>query len=166
MSEQAILDAFAGHAFLRNLSGQHLMILASGARPFTAAPGEYLGREGETANHFYLIQSGHVSIEMPGPDREAARVQTVGLGEAVGWSWLVPPHRWQFDCRAIDTVQGLALDAEWLREKCEQDHSLSHHLLKRLVAVLAGRLAATRFLLSDLSKSGNGDLEGVSTMNA
>ncbi len=42
-----------------------------------------------------------------------------GPGEVVGWSWLVPPHQWQFDCRAIDAVRGLAFDAEWLREAAE-----------------------------------------------
>ena len=142
MSDQSILATFASHSFLRDLSSQHLLILASGARPFTMAQGEYLGRDGETAVHFYLIQSGHVSIETQRANGEVIRVQNVGPGEAVGWSWLVPSDRWQFDCRAIDAVQGIVLDAEWLREKCEQDHSLSHHLLKRLVAVLAGRLEA------------------------
>jgi len=149
MSEPEVLATFASHAFLRDLHCQHLMILLSGARPFTAVEGEYLDREGEAATHFYLIQSGHVSIETRKQDREVVPVQVVGPGEAVGWSWLVPPHRWQFDCRAIDAVQGIALDAEWLREKCEQDHTLSHHLLKRLVAVLARRLAATRLLLTE-----------------
>ena len=152
MSEQGVLAAFASHAFLRDLDSKHLMVLASGARPFTTAAGEFLGREGESASHFYLIQSGHVSIESHRPNQEGIRVQTVGPGEAVGWSWLVPPYRWQFDCRAIDEVRGIALDGEWLRERCEQDYTLSHHLLKRLVAVLAGRLAATRLALAKQSK--------------
>ncbi len=152
MSDQPILKAFAKHAFLADLDDRHLMILATGAKPFTAAPGEYLGRERQTAEHFYLIQSGHVSIETKKPDGQVVRVQTVGPGEAVGWSWLVPPHLWQFDCRAIDTVQGVALDGEWLREKCEQDNTLSHHLLKRLVAVLAGRLSVARLLVSGVDR--------------
>jgi len=128
------------------------MLLASGARPFTAAPGEMLAREGETAKAFYLIQAGHVALQLHTSDRGVVPIKTVGTGEIVGWSWLVPPHRWQFDCRAVDAVQGLAFDAVWLREKCEQDHELGYHLLKQLVAEIANRLAATRLELLDIYK--------------
>ena len=30
----------------------------------------------------------------------------------VGWSWLVPPNRWQFDARVIETTQALALNSQ------------------------------------------------------
>jgi CRP/FNR family transcriptional regulator, cyclic AMP receptor protein len=152
MSETGILGTFASHAFLSGLNQRHLMLLASGVRPFTAAPNEVLGREGELAKAFYLIQAGHVELGLHTPDRGVVPIQTVGPGEIVGWSWLVPPHRWQFDCRAMDAVKGLDLDAEWLREKCEQDYELGYHLLKQLLTVVANRLAATRLQLLDIYK--------------
>jgi CRP/FNR family cyclic AMP-dependent transcriptional regulator len=152
MTEQGVLGTFASHGFLSALSERHRMLLASGARPFTAGPGELLAREGETAKTFYLIQAGHVALDLHTPDRGVVSIQTVEAGEIVGWSWLVPPHRWQFDCRAVDPVQGLAFDADWLREKCEQDHELGYHLLKQLVTVIANRLAATRLQLLDIYK--------------
>jgi CRP-like cAMP-binding protein len=150
MSELTILDVFSSHGFLRGLSEQHRMVLASGVRPFTVPAGQLLAREGEPAHAFYLVQSGHVAIETHRPDRGAVRVLTIGPGEVAGWSWLVPPHRWQFDARAVDAVSGLAFDAEWLRAKCEEDHELGYHLLKELLTVLATRLAATRLQLLDL----------------
>jgi CRP-like cAMP-binding protein len=143
MSSEGILGTFASHDFFRHLGDRHLMLLASGAKPFTAAVGEYLAREGEPAKAFYLIQSGHVEVGTQTADRGRAVVQHVGPGEVVGWSWLLAPYRWQFDARAIDPVQGIAFDAEWLREKCEQDHELGYHLLMQLLAVMASRLAAT-----------------------
>jgi CRP-like cAMP-binding protein len=149
MSEESILKTFRSHEFLQGLSHRHLMLLASGARPFTAAAGEYLAREGETARSFYLIQSGHVTLAAGGP-QGSVEVQTVGPGEVVGWSWLVPPHRWQFEARARDAVAGIAFDAEWLREKCAQDYQLGYLLLQHLLTVLAGRLAATRRKLTEL----------------
>ncbi|MCS6851567.1 MAG: cyclic nucleotide-binding domain-containing protein [Gemmataceae bacterium] len=139
-----ILGAFAQHEFLRGLSERNLMILASGARPLHANPGEYLAREGESARAFYLINAGQVSLGMHTPDGRVVIVQTVGPGEVIGWSWLVPPHRWQFDCRAEDEVQGVMFDAEWLREKCEQDHSLGYQFLKQMIIKIASRLEATR----------------------
>ena len=152
MMDQGVLGAFASHAFLNGLSERHRMLLASGVRPFTAGPGELLAREGETAKSFYLIDAGHVALALHTPARGVVPIQTVGPGEIVGWSWLVPPHRWQFDCRAVDQVEGLAFDAEWLREKCEQDQDLGYQLLKQLVSVIANRLAATRLKLLDINK--------------
>jgi CRP-like cAMP-binding protein len=143
MSSSSILQTFHSHAFLKDLSDRHLMILASGARPFTAAANEHLAREGTTATAFYLIQSGHVALCTRVANRGEVRLQTLGPGEVVGWSWLVPPYRWRFDCLALDAVQGIALDGTWLREQCECDHELGYQVLKHLLAVLASRLAAT-----------------------
>jgi CRP/FNR family cyclic AMP-dependent transcriptional regulator len=146
MSKQGLLGVFGTHAFLSGLSDQHLMRLASGVRPFMAVPGEFLGQEGKPTQTFYLIQSGHVEIGSHNADDEFVPLAEVGPGEVVGWSWLLPPHRWQFDCRALDTVRGLMFDAEWLRDQCETDHELGYHLLKHLLAVVASRLAATRLM--------------------
>jgi CRP/FNR family transcriptional regulator, cyclic AMP receptor protein len=144
MANQGITGTFLQHAFLAGLSERHLLMLASGARPFTAAPGELLAGEGDSARYFYLIQSGHVDINLHDSKRGDVLIDTVGPGEELGWSWLVPPHRWQYNCRAKDAVQGIRFDAEWLREKCEQDHELGYHLLKQMVSVIASRLASTR----------------------
>jgi CRP-like cAMP-binding protein len=152
MNEPTILNAFSSHDFLRRLSDQHRLILASGVRPFTATAGQMLAREGDPAHAFYLVQSGHVALETHRPGPGSVGVLTVGPGEVVGWSWLVPPHRWRFDARATDAVSGLAFDAEWLRAKCEEDHELGYQLLKELLAVLATRLAATRLQLLELHR--------------
>jgi CRP/FNR family cyclic AMP-dependent transcriptional regulator len=153
MSDTGLLGTFASHAFLHGLPPRHRMLLASGARPFTAAPGDVLAREGETAKAFYLIQSGHVVLSTRAGGRGSVDVQTVGPGEVVGWSWVVPPHRWQFEARARDAVSGIVFDAAWLREQCEHDHQLGYFLLQHLVTVLAGRLAATRLQSLDRPKT-------------
>jgi hypothetical protein len=56
----------------------------------------------------------------------------------------VPPHRWQFNGRPVQEVQGIAFNAQWMRDLCERDYSLGYQLLRQLVAVMAERLAATR----------------------
>jgi CRP-like cAMP-binding protein len=152
MTDQGIVGTFAGHDFLRRLGDRYLMLLASGAKPFTAAAGEYVAREGQPAKAFYLIQSGHVEIGAHTAKCGVAVVQTVGPGDVVGWSWILPPYRWQFDARAVDTVGGVAFDAEWLREKCERDHELGYHLLTQLLAVIAGRLGSTWRQLAEMQQ--------------
>ena len=138
------------HAFFKDLPEKYHAMLAAAAKAFAAAPGELLAREGRPAETFYLIQSGHVSIELDCPGRPLAPIQTVGPDEAVGWSWIVPPYRWEFDARAIDAVTGIRFDADWLREQCEQDTRLGYVLLRKLVNIVAARLTATRLQLLDL----------------
>jgi CRP-like cAMP-binding protein len=144
MSEHAILDAFASHSFLDALGEQHRMRLASEVKPFRFAAGDYLAREGQPTDALYLIQSGHVEIGSHLTEPGYSPIQTMGPGDVVGWSWVLPPYQWQFDARASDAVQGLAFEATWLRDQCDQDHELGYHLLRQLLAVVSGRLTATR----------------------
>jgi CRP/FNR family transcriptional regulator, cyclic AMP receptor protein len=152
MIEPAVLGAFTDHAFLKNLSERHRALLASKARLVSFATGDYLAQVRDDAEAFYLITAGHVGLGIQTPDRGKVTFQTLGSGDALGWSWLVPPHWWHFDCRAIDPVQAIVFDGEWLRDKCQQDHELGFHLLRYLVGAMASRLSATRLQLLDIYK--------------
>jgi CRP-like cAMP-binding protein len=150
MTEPETAGVSAPHAFLARLSEPHRARLVSVAKPFRAAPGEYLAREGQPAHAFYLIESGHVGISTHLGARGDLLLQTLGAGDVVGWSWLLPPYQWQFDARAGDAVAGLSLDAAWLREQCTQDHELGYHVLRQLLAVVSSRLVASRIRHLDI----------------
>ena len=143
MLRPAILDAFASHRFLDRLDNSCLMDLASAATPFRLSPGQYLARQGQSATAFYLIQSGTVKAGVERDNGDWCPFMTVGPGGALGWSWLVPPYRWQYTCRADTAVHGLKFDAEWLRVRCESNHELGYHFLKELISSLAAQFATT-----------------------
>lgn len=140
------------HPFLASLGDRHRSLLAGHGKWFKAAPGEILAVEGDPADRFILVVSGHLGLWQHVPGKGEIPIQTVGPSEAVGWSWIVPPHQWQFDCRAVDAVEGVAFDAEWLRAQCEADFELGYCLLKQLIVVIAHRLASTRLQLLDIYK--------------
>lgn len=139
MSRPAILNVFASHAFLARLSDHCLMELATGVRPFAVAGGGYLTRKGDEARAFYLVQAGTVLVGAEIHNDELQPLWSVGPGGVIGWSWLIPPHKWNFTCKAETPVRGLMFDAAWLRERCEANHELGYHLLKEMVASLAGQ---------------------------
>jgi CRP/FNR family transcriptional regulator, cyclic AMP receptor protein len=147
MTMPNILDSFASHEFLKNLKQRHLMKLAQGAKPFAQKTGEFLARVGTTSPGLWLIKSGKVEIDIRRPDQQSLALQTLGPGEIVGWSWVVPPYQSQFDCKVMEDVSGLFFDGHWLREQCEQDHELGYYLLRQTLAVLSSRAAATRMQL-------------------
>lgn len=138
------------HAFFRGLNPEFGHLLVGCAKNVRFDAGEYLFREGEEADYFYLIRHGSVALELHAPGRPALTIQTLREGEIVGASWLVPPYRWSFDARAMELTRAVALDARCLREKCESDHDLGYELMKRFVPVMLGRLQATRLQVLDV----------------
>jgi CRP-like cAMP-binding protein len=71
-------------------------------------------------------------------------IQTLGPGEVLGWSWLLPPHEFHYSARALEATEVVALDGRALRSRCDQDHDLGYEMMKRFALVIVQRLAATR----------------------
>jgi CRP/FNR family cyclic AMP-dependent transcriptional regulator len=147
---ETIDSLLADHPFFRGLSQPDLSLVAGCASNVHFEPGQYLFREGSAADRFFAIRQGRVAIEVFDPKRGSAPVQTVSDGEIVGWSWLFPPYRWQFDARAVDSVRATAFDGVCLRNKCEDDPRLGYELMKRLARIVSQRLEATRLQLLDV----------------
>lgn len=145
------LDTVIGRLpFFQGLKEEHIALLAGCARNVRFDEGEFLFRERSQANDFYVLREGRVAIEIASPEAGAHVIQTLQPGAVVGWSWLIPPHVWQFDGKAVTPVVALALDGVCLRGKCEADHDLGYELMKRFATTMVERLAATRLQLLDL----------------
>lgn len=138
------------HPFFQGLEPGYLQLAAGCASNTRFDAGEFIFREGEEANQFYLIRHGKVSLEVFAPNRGSLVIQTLDEGDILGWSWLIPPYQWRFDAKALELTRAIALDGKCLRNKCEEDHDLGYELLKRFTAILGQRLDATRFQLLDL----------------
>lgn len=134
----------AEHDFFQGLKQETLHLLVSCASNVRFNVGEYLFHEGAEARQFYLLREGYVSLEDAVPNQEPMTIQSLGPGQVLGWSWLVPPHRWRFDARVTSPVRAFALDGECLRGKCEADHDLGYEMMKRFTPLIAERLQATR----------------------
>ena len=144
----------AEHPFFKGFESQHLDLLAGCASSARFEAGQYIFREGDFSNAFYAIQRGKVALEVFVPGKGSITIQTLSDGDVLGWSWLVPPHKKQFDAQAIEPTQVLKLDAECLRAKCEEYPKLGYELLRRVVQILGQRLQATRLQLLDVYGAG------------
>jgi CRP/FNR family transcriptional regulator, cyclic AMP receptor protein len=138
------------HPFLDGLPRRHLELLVGCASQARFAPGQFIFRMGEDANVFYLIRHGKVALELYTSERGAITIQTVDDNDAVGWSWLIPPYRWELDARAVTATLALAFDGACLRGKLEDDHDLGYEMYKRFAPVIAERLQATRLQVLDV----------------
>ena len=72
-----------------------------------------------------------------------------GAGEALGWSWFVPPYRWHFGARSHAATVAVAFDAPLLRQYAEANHGFGVGLSMLVGQVMLKRLQPTRAKLLD-----------------
>ena len=140
----------AEHPFFAGLDHGFTNLMVSCASNMRFKAGTYILREGDPADTFYLIREGKVAVEVHSPPHRPVIIATLGVGEILGWSWLLPPFRWKFHARATDEIRAIALDGKCLRNKCEENHDLGYAVLKRFAQIMEQRLESTRLQLLDL----------------
>ncbi|AOS97943.1 Cyclic nucleotide-binding domain protein [Microbulbifer aggregans] len=147
---KTIAERLQEHGFFQGLPREQQNFIAGCGENSVFQSGDYLAREGEPADYFFLIRSGRVAVETFVPNHGALCLQTLEGGDIFGWSWLFPPYEWTFDARAQDTVHAIRLNGKCLREKCEAEPALGFELLKRFARITTARLKEARIQLLDL----------------
>ena len=147
---ESLKPVIQAQPFFRGFSAAMTELIVGCAKNVRFAKGDYLLREGQPANEFFLIRSGRIVISIHGAQHGTLTVQTIEPGEMIGWSWLVPPYRARFDATAAEETRALRFDGQCLRGKCDEDPRLGYELLKRVSTSLAERLESLRIQLMDL----------------
>jgi CRP-like cAMP-binding protein len=145
-----IRDLLAEHPFLSDLPEGDLDLIAGCGHNVHFRADQVIFEEGGGADVFYVIRRGRVRLSVHSPQRGEIAIATLADGDVLGWSWLFPPYRWQFDARAVTETSAVALDGACLRGKCEEDNALGYRLMKRFAQVAQQRLQQTRLQLLDL----------------
>ncbi len=140
-------ETLAAHPFLHGMSPDQLTALAEAASDVTFPAKQRLFEDGGSATRFWLIQSGHVSLDLHVPGQGRMKIDTIGMGELLGWSWLFPPYRWAFGAVAANPVEAFEFDGRLVRARCAADPALGYEVTQRLAHVVTKRLQATRVRL-------------------
>jgi CRP-like cAMP-binding protein len=147
---ESLEHILAEHPFFQGLQEEHLHVINGCASNIRFDPEHYLFREGEPADRFYIIRQGKIAVEIYAEQKGKIIIDTLGEGEVLGWSWLIPPYSWHFDARTLEMTRAIALDGKCLRTKCENDPALGYEIMKRFADIMEQRLQATRLRLLDL----------------
>jgi CRP-like cAMP-binding protein len=148
----ALRTAIANHPFFRGLSAAHLDALAGCALQTQFPSNAMICRQGNIANRFYLIEDGCVALEADQPGHGTIPIQTLGAGDALGWSWLFPPHVWRFSARTVKPARVIFFKDTRLRAHFAANPGLGHELVKRIAQMVVERLQATQIQLVQISK--------------
>lgn len=151
---QHIADELAEHRFFASLPADLTKRLAGCANNAVFQPGERLISEGGVADMFYAIRSGRVAVGVRPPAGSLALIETLHSGDVLGWSWLVPPHRWRFDAVAIEPVRAIQLHAACVRTYLAEHPEAGYAVATGIASVMAERLESSRLRLLDLYGGG------------
>ena len=147
---KSIRDLLGEHLLFRNFHPDLLELMAGCGHNVHFEAGTQIFSEGAPADEFYVLRSGKVSIGVAVPNRGTILVETLGPDEVLGVSWPFPPYRWEFDSVTIDETSAIAMDAECLRNKCDEDPILGYQVFKAFALLMRDRLQATRLQLLDV----------------
>lgn len=140
----------AEHPFFAGLKPEQIKTIAKNSISVTFNPGEFLMREDEPGNCFYLINQGRVALEVFTPERGPIILQTIGENEILGLFWLIPPYQCRFDVKAMELTRAICIDGQGLRDFCNSNPEAGFEILKRTTQILANSLEATRVQLLDI----------------
>ena len=140
----------AAHPFFADLTPLQRDLLAGDAEPVVFGAGERIFAEGAAADRFWLIETGHIALDMWVPGRGEQIVETLPAGTVLGWSWLNPPYRWHFGAQARERSEAVAFDAAAVRKRCQDDPVFGYAVLRCFTPVIIERMQTTRLRLLDL----------------
>jgi CRP-like cAMP-binding protein len=149
MDATAIGQHLQANSFFRDLPQDVRDVLAANAKFRRLREDEVVFHFGERAARFYLVVAGHISVEVAAIEGPSLQLQELGPGMVLGWSWLIPPHRWTFQARAKTPLEVVEFDGDAVLARCEADPAFGYPLLKRFSALMSERLQQARQRMID-----------------
>jgi len=128
---------------LRGLTPQEAAdVMALGTRR-TLAGGAVLFDIGTEATHLFIVERGLVNLTMPiqvADRREDVKVEERGPGQMLGWSALIPPHRFTLKAAAPFDTELLSLPRQALVNHFAAHPAIGHLVIMNLATVIGQRL--------------------------
>lgn len=149
MSTLSIQDYLSTHKFFSGLDENFLKFLSESATELSIKKNDVLFQQGKRADTFYLLREGQISVQVPALVGPSLEIQQLGDNQLLGWSWLIPPYRWNFMARAEQDSYLLEFDGNAILTRCEEDAEFGYELLKRFATLMSERLDAARQKMMD-----------------
>ncbi len=117
-------------------------VVALGARMQLDAGSELFGL-GDAAESIFLVTRGCLALTLPmqvGGHGEEVLVEERWPGQAIGWSALIPPHRFTLSAKALLDSEVLALPRRSLLDHFTARPAAGYIVLGNIAAVVGQRL--------------------------
>jgi CRP-like cAMP-binding protein len=117
-------------------------VLALGSRVALGA-GQVLFNLGDAAQSLFLVERGRIALTLPMTVRDREQdvlIEERAPGQSLGWSALVPPHRFTLKATAAVDAEVLALPRSALFDHFAAHPAVGYAAMRNLGAVVGHRL--------------------------
>jgi CRP/FNR family cyclic AMP-dependent transcriptional regulator len=106
---------------------------------------QYVFRQGDSAEKFYMLSHGKVLLEQRISEKMTVSIESVRPGYSFGWSGMMtggiePYSRFTSDAISTEASELFILKGEDLNNLLDQDHHMGYLIGQRLTRVIARRL--------------------------
>lgn len=102
---------------------------------------EYVFKEGDPVENFYMIRRGTVLIEQRLTDKMTVTAGTITSGESFGFSSIFSEGVYSTNAVCSDQCEIIVLNGEKIVDLFKNDHSMGFFVMQNIVAVLNKRIA-------------------------
>jgi CRP-like cAMP-binding protein len=128
---------------LKSLSADQAAAVLAIARPLSLPAGGVLFHLGADAGHLYVIDRGRVNLTLPmqvyGREEDILVEERIA-GQTLGWSALIPPHRFTLKATAQIDTELLAFPRYELHAHFIANPGVGHRIMMNVATTVGQRL--------------------------
>ena len=111
--------------------------------------GTVVHEEGSTAQHFYIVQEGEVTLELglelqPYASTRRTTIEVVTKGQAFGWSSLVEPHIRTLSSKCTERTRVIVFQGSELLDLFDSEPHIGYKITASVANIVGSRLRDTR----------------------
>jgi len=100
---------------------------------------EYIFRQGDKAERFFMLQQGKVLLEQRITDKITVSVSAIKPGYSFGWSAMLDEELFTTDAICAEACEVFSFREKKIKTLFEQDHSLGFIMSQRLLRIMKKR---------------------------
>lgn len=145
-----LFEVLVGQPFFKGMTEEQIRTVSETGRLISFDEGSVVFVEGGPARMSYLILEGDVALTLRTQEHSSKIIQTLHRGDFLGWSWMYPPYRWNFDASCQSDVKAIQFDGPALKKIALADPQLGYELMRRFTEIIVTRMQALRIQLLDV----------------
>jgi len=148
------VDDFNKFDFFNAFSKDQLAGLAKVTETKTFKKGSEIYKEGDRANHIFLVSKGWVSLRKLDPERDIGiSFENREKGELFGTACFMKPQEYTLNAICMEDSEVLAMDADKLFDLFQKDYQVGYLFLKEIAKVYFERYKSVKRQLYEMVKA-------------
>ncbi|MBU0769247.1 MAG: cyclic nucleotide-binding domain-containing protein [Proteobacteria bacterium] len=148
------VDDFNKFDFFNAFSKDQLAGLARLTETKTFKKGSEIYKEGDRANHIFLVSKGWVSLRKIDPERDIGiSFENREKGELFGTACFMKPQEYTLNAICMEDSEVLAMDADKLFDLFQKDYQVGYLFLKEIAKVYFERYKSVKRQLYEMVKA-------------